>query len=165
MLIVSSAWAGWGCGEGRREKLQAFTVQKEGSALAMPSSTTANSHTTLTAQTMRASKVLAACKLVSIKVLHCTPLSQKNSLAAYVPLIHQLWPVLSYSVARLRSKAFSFSQRQKACHGWRKLGSCPLFQNKTRGCGDRRGTHTLKPLQTKIKVCTNALLGMRHGDV
>lgn len=77
-LTVSPTWAGWGWEEGREEQLQPFTVQKEQSALAAPSSTTANSHTTLTAVTMRASKVPTACKLASKKLLHCTLLFQKK---------------------------------------------------------------------------------------
>lgn len=36
-----------------------------------------------------------------------------------------------------------------------------MFQNKTRGCGDRQGTHSLKQLQTKLKVYTNSVLGVQ----
>lgn len=39
-----------------------------------------------------------------------------------------------------------------------------MFQNKTRGCGDRQGTHSLKPLQTKLKVYTNSALGVQYCE-
>lgn len=136
-----------GVGGGKELKLQTFTVQKEQSALPVPSSTTANSHDALTAVTMCASKVPTACKLASIKLLRCTLLFQKNSLATYVPIIHQLWPVPSYSVAHLWSKAFSFSLCQNACQGWRKLGNSLWFTSRASKQNQRmwwqeRNTHS-----------------------